>query len=597
MINHSYSEIIDRLDNTSTDQLPPLNILLMRNITLDPLVPYLRYLALSIGYDAKVMFSNYGTILQDAVGDNKKLFSPSLDFILVFLKLEQFCRPLARAFSALSSQQLENERDGVLQYITGTLTGIREKTDATILWHTFEYPVYPAFGIHEHIKMSGQLLFFHELDFQIRSLLASFRNVYPVNLNICRNRIGEAKWYDYRYWHMAQSPYTREALREIALEDFKYIRACRGKTRKCLVLDCDNTLWGGIVGEDGLEGIEIGQEYPGSAYFELQQEVLNLYHRGIILALCSKNNESDIDDVFDNHPGMLLKREHFAATRINWQDKVENLHSIATELNIGLDSMVFVDDSPFEIESVREVLPEVAVIQVDTNNVTRNSTLIASCGYFDTITLSEEDKKRGLYYKQETQRRSHEKGFKSVSQYLKSLEIILAIANANHETIPRIAQLAQRTNQFNLTAIRYSAEDIRELSESNVSDVFTISLADRFGDMGIIGVAILKYEKNLERAIIDNLMLSCRALGRNVEDVFLARILSICKKNGFKSLLGFYRPTEKNMQVRDFYSNHGFTADKRDVPGNTATFVFDLLKNELSPFPAHFKKITLDLEA
>jgi FkbH-like protein len=375
-------------------------------------------------------------------------------------------------------------------------------------------------------------------------------------MNRCLMNVGAKRFYDPRYWHIAKAPYAREALQEIANEAFKYIRPLRGKNKKCLILDCDNILWGGIIGEDGLAGITLGKTHPGSAYYEFQQEIVNLYHRGIILALCSKNNEADVWEVFDQHPDMVLRREHIATAQINWYNKAQNLRQVAEDLNIGLDSIVFMDDSAFEVNLIRQMLPEVEAIHLPEDRVVEYRDILASGGWFDTLTLSEEDRQRGAMYQAEAVRKRLLAESTDLESYYRSLDMVLEIRLANEFSIPRIAQLTQKTNQFNLMTRRYSDADITRLSGSETADVISLRLQDRFGDAGIVGVCILKYED--KTALIDNFLFSCRALGRGVEDAFLVQSLKRAKLRGSQVAIGEYRATAKNDQVKEFYPTQGF---------------------------------------
>ena len=591
MIDLSYSEIQEYLSKLKPGKLPELKISILRNVVVEPIEPYLQYLACRMGFNARVSFGSYDNVFQEAVGGDRELLGPDTDNVLVFLKLDGLSWDLARNFNALSKTQIQEEIDRIKVFISSVLSGIRGQTEAMILWHSFELPAHPALGILDSQSSEGQSAAIGKLNQFLKETLKSSGNSYPVDLNLCRLRVGDKNFYDQRYWHIGRAPYSREALREISEENFKFIRPLKGKNKKCLVLDCDNTLWGGIIGEDGLNEIKLGKTYPGSAYYEFQQEVLNLYNRGVILALCSRNDEEDVWEVFRQHPDMVLKEEHIAAAQIEWQDKAAGLKQLSKDLNIGLDSMVFMDDSEFEIDLVREVLPEVVAIHLPADRAVENRDILASCGLFDSLSLSEEDKKRGAMYKAEAHRKKLLTQATDLFNYLKSLEMVLTIRFADEFTIPRIAQLTQRTNQFNLTTRRYSEEEIKNFSESDLSDVFCVKLSDRFGDSGIIGVGILKYQSG--KAVIDEFLLSCRILGRGVEDAFLIQILKIAEKNGCRTVIGEYIPTAKNGQVRDFYQKHGFKALKK-APGEQAkTFRHDL-KEGIGTEPAFFKKIILE---
>ena len=591
MIDLSYSEIQEYLSKLKPGKLPELKISLLRNVVVEPIEPYLQYLACRMGFNAKVSFGSFDNVFQEAVGGDRELLSPDTDNVLVFLKLEGLSWELARNFNALSKAQVQAEIDRIKEFISSVLSGIRGQTDAMILWHSFELPAHPALGILDSQTSEGQAATIGKLNEFLKESLKSCGNSYLVDLNLCRLRVGDKSFYDQRYWHIGRAPYSREALHEISEENFKFIRPLKGKNKKCLVLDCDNTLWGGIIGEDGLNEIKLGKTYPGSAYYEFQQEVLNLYNRGVILALCSRNDEADVWEVFRKHPDMVLKEEHIAAAQIEWQDKAAGLKQLSRDLNIGLDSMVFMDDSEFEIDLVREVLPEVAAIHLPADRAVENRDILASCGLFDSLSLSEEDKKRGAMYKAEARRKKLLIQATDLFNYLKFLEMVLTVRFVDEFTIPRIAQLTQKTNQFNLTTRRYSEEEIKNFSKSDRADVFCVKLSDKFGDSGIIGVGILKYQS--EKAVIDEFLLSCRILGRGVEDAFLIQTLKIAEKNGCRTVIGEYIPTAKNGQVGDFYEKHGFKVLKKAPSEQAKAFRYDL-KAGIGSEPAFFKEIILE---
>ena len=347
----------------------------------------------------------------------------------------------------------------------------------------------------------------------------------------------------------------------------------------------------GLSERTDLAGIKLGKTYPGSAYYEFQQEILNLYNRGIVIALCSKNNEADVWEVFERHPDMLLRKEHIAAAQINWRDKVTNLRQIAADLNLGLESFVFIDDSPFEAGQVRQFLPEVDVIEFSHDRTVEYREILAAYGGFDTLILSEEDKQRGAMYRAEAERKELQTRSADLRSYYASLEMVLEIRFADQFSIPRIAQLTQKTNQFTLTTRRYSDADIQCLSESDAADVVYVQLRDRFGDSGITGVCILKYES--DQAIIHSFLLSCRVLGRGVEDAFLAQCLKRAKRRGCKVAKGEYRPTAKNDQVKDFYTSRGFrvVAEEDGVRRYAAD-----LKAPIQAEPEFFKKIGSEID-
>ncbi len=588
----SYSQIQAELGSDSLLSLEPLRLAILRSIVVESIEPYLRYMAYQMGFNASCQFGEYDNVLQEAVGLNKSLLNEETACVLVFLRLESLSSELSRNFPALKADQVKAEKERIKDFITKVLTGIRMQTPATILWPAFELPIHPALGITDSQRSDGQTALVLELNEFLQDSLCRLPNAYFVDLNLCVARIGATRFYDSRYWHIARAPYSREAMQEIASEVFKYIRALKGKNKKCLALDCDNVLWGGTIGEDGLAGIRLGKDYPGSPYYEFQQEVLGLYNRGIIIALCSKNNEEDVWEVFHRHPDMLLRREHISAAQINWRDKATNLRQIASDLNIGLDSVVFADDSDFEVNLIRQALPEVEVLQLPQGRAVEYREILASCGLFDALTLSEEDSARGLMYRAEGDRKSLRAQSCDLESYLASLEMVLEVRFADEISIPRIAQLTQKTNQFNLTTRRYSDAHIRRFVDRESADVVCVRLRDRFGDSGIVGVCIIEYEAG--EAVFDSLLLSCRVLGRGVEDAFLTQCLKLVELRGCSVAIGEYRAAAKNVQAKDFYLKNGFTlAAENDHVHRFAMDLAEFDKRE----PQFFKRIDSDLDS
>ena len=358
---------------------------------------------------------------------------------------------------------------------------------------------------------------------------------------------------DWKYWFISQTgmnprlskPFSQwysHKLDEIAL-----------KRKKCLVLDLDNTLWGGVLGEDGVYGIKLGGDYPGKAFLLFQESILELSKSGIILAICSKNNEDDVMEVWQKHPLMVLKKDHFATWRINWQDKATNIQDIANELNIGLDSFVFIDDNPSERELIRQALPMVEVPEFPAHPYELPIFIQEIVEkYFRVYSLTSEDRRKTEQYIANRKRAQTQHSFKDFESYLVSLEIQIAIAPASDFNIHRIAQLTQKTNQFNLTTRRYTESDIRSRLQDGWK-IWCISVKDRFGDDGITGAILINGD------MIDSFLISCRVLGKRIEESFICTILNLLKNQGIKTIRAQYIPTTKNALVNCFYDQIGFS--------------------------------------
>jgi FkbH-like protein len=403
---------------------------------------------------------------------------------------------------------------------------------------------------------------------EYNNLLVELSEIHP-NLKII-DFAGFCKQYafpdliDWRFYYMSQMQINPKLAADFTIWLTRELAAIDGKRKKCIVLDLDNTLWGGILGEDGSSNIQIGNAYPGNAFLDFQQNLLELSKSGIILTVCSKNNENDVFDVWNQNPFLQIKREQLSAWRINWNNKADNIKELAQELNIGLDSMVFVDDNPAERELVKQLLP-----MVEAPDFPKQPYLLPlffediAKKYFQIYKLTDEEKDKLNQYKANARRSSFQKSFTSFNDYLKSLEIVLDIQELNAMNLSRIAQMTQKTNQFNLTTKRYTDEDIRAFQRQGAK-IYCVNVSDRFGNNGITGLAIILIDNETKVATIDSFMLSCRILGKNIEVVFLKAILQRIKQLGCKQIISVYIPTLKNEQVKNFYEKNSFTLEKID---------------------------------
>ncbi|GHT31058.1 hypothetical protein FACS189434_00090 [Bacteroidia bacterium] len=394
----------------------------------------------------------------------------------------------------------------------------------------------------------------------IKSLSEEKTNVKIIDISDFLSRFPQEQLIDWKYYYLSQMPLNPKLA--IYFKDWfkRQLEIIDLQRKKCIVLDLDNTLWGGILGEDGIEGIKIGGSYPGNAYRFFQEYLLELYRIGTILTVCSKNNEADVLEVLEKHPEILLHKEHLAAYRINWNNKAENIKEIASELNIGLDSLVFIDDNPTERELVKQILPSVVVPDFPQQPYNYPDLIkILTDNYFGAYKLTREDKDKTQQYKENADRKQFQNQFIDFESYLKSLEIELTVEPLNNLNIARFAQMTQKTNQFNLTTQRYTEADITNLAE-NGALIYGLRAKDRFGDNGFTGLIIIKI--NDKKAEIDTLLLSCRILGKNIEDAFFQHILIKLKTFGIQSVKATYIKTQKNSQVEMFYEKFGFKIDK-----------------------------------
>ena len=384
---------------------------------------------------------------------------------------------------------------------------------------------------------------------------------------------------DWRMWFLAQMPFS-SAKKSQEADVPAPVPAVR---KKCLVLDCDDTLWGGTLGEDGFSGIKIGGDFPGNAFTFFQKKCVELAESGIILAVCSKNNEGDVREVFEKHPAMILRREHISAWRVNWRDKAENLREIAAELNIGLDSLVFVDNEPRERERVTAAFGGIVAAPEFPARAYELPAFFEKLvdDFFRTEKLTAEDTTKTQQYRDAAARSEAAAHFSSLEDYIASLEICLRVEAANEFSLPRLAQLTQKTNQFNLTTRRRAEAELREfLADGNA--VFSLSASDKIGDLGIVGEAEISFSENKKYAKLENFLMSCRALGRGIEIAFAQKLLFVLRERGVETVLAEYLPTAKNVPCKDFLPSFGFVCE--DAAGTR--FRLDLRtcgKLEISP--------------
>lgn len=452
--------------------------------------------------------------------------------------------------------------------------------------------------VHSQIPATSQLIVFtlyrlfdfkaESMDFSVESAIDGFNsfvlefakknsNVRVVDFSDFCGRYATADLIDWKFYFLSQAAINPK----LAIAFRKWFELKKSSfskpAKKCLVLDLDNTLWGGILGEDGPEHLKIGGDYPGKAFLLFQQQILELQKRGVILAVCSKNNEADAWEFIDNSRDQVLKKEHIAAWRINWNDKAGNIAELAKELNIGLDSMVFLDDQPTERELVKSILPEVTVPDFPTapyllpvffKNLQEQ--------YFNIYQASAEDLRKTEQYKQNAERRQLQQQFTNIDDFIKSLQIETTIRLNDPADLPRIAQMSQKTNQFNLTGKRYTDLELKEIIERN-GKVFSLSVKDKFGDSGLTGAAIVSLIGN--EAHIENLFLSCRILGRKIENTFVEQILLGLKEEFVENVTAAYNKTPKNQLVENFYESVGFSVTDKDE--QKKTYVYCLKKENV----------------
>jgi FkbH-like protein len=392
-------------------------------------------------------------------------------------------------------------------------------------------------------------------------------------------RFGSVRAHDPRAWFESKQLYAADFMVHVAHEVNHIVSGLRRGTKKVVALDLDNTLWGGVIGDDGLEGIEIGDTSPrGEAFKAFQHYLKSLTHRGVLLTVCSKNDEGKALEPFEKHPEMVLRRSDFVSFKANWEPKSENLRHMAKELNLGLDSFVFVDDNPAEIEIVRQFVPEVETVHLGTDP-SAFIELLTSRRFFEPLTITSEDLDRVNQYQSETRRKELESSCTDMAAYLRSLLMTAVIAEFQSVDVPRIAQLINKSNQFNLTTRRRTESEVRSVMNDPACACFTVRLADRFGDHGLISVVVCRAHAGVME--VDTWLMSCRVLKRQVEEEVLNEIVRLARERDCFLIRGRYIPTAKNDMVRDLYPRMGFSPAGQEGQD----LLFELIPGSREPFP------------
>jgi FkbH-like protein len=509
------------------------------------------------GYEAKIDFdiyeADYSQIDMQVLDTSSELYKFQPDFIYINKSSEH----LLKEFYKLNRAEQCAFSNNLLQDIQGYCQIISSKLASKIIISTFPEindTVFGNFAAKTNVSFIYQI---RRSNFLLMEYAQQTKQLFLLDLAALQSTFGYSFIFDSKMYVSADMVYSIDFLPHIAKHIIDIILSITGTFKKCLVLDLDNTLWGGIIGDDGIEGIQIGYLGLGKIFTELQLWVKQLKQRGIILAVCSKNTESIAKEPFEKHPEMILRLEDIALFVANWETKVTNIKYIQQVLNIGFDSMVFLDDNPFEREMVKSGIPEIAVPALP-EDPSEYLIYLRGLNLFETASFTDEDMLRTQQYQQEAKRTVLQQSFASEEDFLKNLEMVSDVKPFDSFSIPRVAQLTQRSNQFNLRTIRYSEKDIEAISKSKEYYTFSLTLHDKFGDHGLIAVIILKKEDD-STLFIDTWIMSCRVLKRGMENFTLNQIIEWAKTNNFSKIKGEYVPTKKNGIVKDHFLNLGFT--------------------------------------
>lgn len=542
--------------------LTPMTLALVGSHTLDYVAQALVATGVRHGLLLSLVKADYGLVAQSVLDPGSPIAAVKPDAVLLSLDPAM----LGLASAQLDAGAAEAAVDGAIAQVTMLAAGIREQIGATAVLQTLPEPADSLFGGYD-TRVAGSP----------RAMIAAFNRRLTqevvrggdllIDVAFAAASFGLDRWHDPRAWHSAKIALSLEAIPLYADHVCRVLGAARGKARKCLVLDLDNTVWGGIIGDDGLEGIRIGQgNATGEAHLAVQALALQLRGRGIILAVCSKNEESNALLPFREHKDMLLREAHIAAFVANWTDKAANLRHIAETLNIGTDALVFLDDNPAERAIVRQELPEVAVPEVGDDPALYPG-MLTRAGYFEALSFGAEDAQRAAFYQDNAQRRTAAASATNLDDYLASLDMVLEARPFDAQGRSRIAQLINKSNQFNLTTRRYGEDEVAAFERDSEAFTLQVRLADRFGDNGMISVII--FRKGSDTWEADSWLMSCRVLGRRVEQAVLAIVAKAAREEGARHLAGRYIPSEKNALVQDHYAKLGFAKVKTEEDGTT----------------------------
>jgi FkbH-like protein len=572
------------------DKLPllPYRLVILRSFTVEPTIPLLRADAFVNGIDLTVQLGDFNAYAQAILDQDSSLYKFAPDGVILAARSADIAPDLWQEYADLDPDAVGKAVKRVLNSFQQWTRAFREHSQAALIVHNLEQPARPSAGVLDAQMESGQSAAIQQINQELHRVVSEHRGVYLLDYDGLVARQGRLRWCDERKWLTARMPIAADQLIQLSREWMRFLVPLTGKIAKALVVDLDNTLWGGVIGEDGMQGIKVSAEYPGAAFQALQRVMLDLARRGLLLAVCSKNNLEDAMEALEGHPGMLLRPKNFAAMRINWNDKAQNLREIAAELNIGIDSLAFMDDNPVEREQVRAALPEVTIIDMPDDPL-GYATALRECTVFERLTLSAEDQQRTSFYGAERERSQAEQTFQTKEDFYRYLEQEADIATVLPATLARISQLTQKTNQFNLTTRRYSEPQLADMAAKPEWQVLSIRVRDRFGDHGLVGVAITRDEKDV--CEIDTLLLSCRVIGRTVETALLSYLAQAAAVRGRQRLSGRFFPTKKNAPAKDFYAQHGFQLHKQN--GEGSSWELDLKQHAIA-FPAWIKLNKID---
>lgn len=544
--------------------LQPYRLVLLSSFSIELVDDPLWAHGLTEGLDLQIHKPGFDLYRQEILDPTSTLYNDAHDAMILAVDGPRWAPGLYDHFLTEGWRNGEATVRAALDDIATLVRTFRERSNVPILFHSLVPPRFPQLGVLDPLERNGQARLIAQVNQGLGDLAAEIQGFYPIDLEAVVRDLGYRYWYEPRFALFARSPIARSAMNHLARTYLRYLRALTARSRKCLVLDLDDTLWGGVLGEEGPLGVELGSEYPGNAFVAFQQAVLDLSERGVLLAIASKNNASDVDEIFARNAAMVLKPEHFSAKQIHWGLKSLSLERIAKELNLDLKHIVFADNNPAECAEVALSLPQVTTITLP-SQPERYIEAVFGDGFFDTLSVSAEDKRRAELYRQRADAKQLRQSAGSLTDYYRSLEMTVYLTPVTEVSLPRAAQMTQKTNQFNATTHRYTEADVARRMSAEDWITLTARVTDRFGDNGIVCLAMAQVQGTV--LDIETFLMSCRVIGRTVETALLHQLVAAARIAGLEAVEGWIIPTKRNMPVRDLYERHGFNAVEEGEDG------------------------------
>ena len=550
MENLKYTEILQLNKELAKENYnSEFSAKILSNVTLNSFKEIIEYSLRLKKINPLIEIGNFDNIVQDSVS------SRNYNLVFVFYDILNIIDNVSSYFESLDEESIHELEQKIKSEIELILVNLR--TTPTVIFNTFS----ASSIVSPFVNTTKLEKFVFGLNNYLNNLTTN--NLVLVNTDKVIFELGRAQAFDFRFYQSSKAPYTISFFKTYIRAIESTILKITGKVKKAIIFDCDNTLWKGVVGEDGIENIQMNANTSyGKAYYDVQCIAKHLSKNGILVGLCSKNNLFDVDEVINKHKDMILSNEDIIIKKVNWNDKATNLQEISTELNIGIDSLLFIDDSDYEINLVKERLPDLKTFQVPKNSFLYKNELLDFIYQNTNLTVSVEDLRKTDQYKEQIVREIEKNNFNSMDSYISSLKIKLDLYMDDVSQIIRVSQLTQKTNQFNLTTYRYTVTEIEEFMSSNTKHVFTSAVSDKFGDSGLTLVCIVFIDKDNVHATIDSLLMSCRIIGRNIEFVFMDQVFRFLKSLGVKNIDSKFIKTVKNNQVSNFYDKLGFIIKK-----------------------------------